>query len=70
MLNNTRENIKLTVLRDGKTIEMTATLGDRSSTQTATTGASRPQLPFGLGPIPELPQIPGLPQLRLPPLFP
>ena len=45
---------------------MTATLGDRSSTQTATTGASRPQLPFGLGPIPELPQIPGLPQLRLP----
>jgi S1-C subfamily serine protease len=64
------ENIKLTVLRNGKTIEMTATLGDRSSTQTATTGASRPQLPFGLGPIPELPQIPGLPQLRLPPLFP
>ena len=64
------ENIKLTVLGNGKTIEMTATLGDRSSTQTATTGASRPQLPFGLGPIPELPQIPGLPQLRLPPLFP
>jgi hypothetical protein len=48
-------------------MELTATLGDRSSPVRATAEASRPQLPLGLGPIPQLLHIPRLQQLRLPP---
>jgi S1-C subfamily serine protease len=63
------DNIKLTVNRDGKIIELTPTLQARPNTisQTQQQQQQQRQQP-GLGPIPELPQIPGFP--RLPPLLP
>jgi len=63
---NVGDNFKLTVNRDGKIMDLTATLQARPNT------ISQPQQQQeqqpGLGPIPELPQIPGFP--RLPPLLP
>jgi S1-C subfamily serine protease len=62
---NVGDNVKLTVNRDGKIMDLTATLQARPNT------ISQPQQQQqqpGLGPIPELPQIPGFP--RLPPLLP
>jgi S1-C subfamily serine protease len=59
------DNIKLTVNRDGKIMDLTATLQTRPNTLPQT---QQQQQQPGLGPIPELPQIPGFP--RLPPLLP
>jgi hypothetical protein len=66
------DNIKLTVNRDGKLVELTATLQARPQTSSLSSFQNQDQLqPPGLGPIPELPQIPGFPPLpRLPPLLP
>jgi S1-C subfamily serine protease len=63
---NVGDNIKLTVNRNGKTMDLTATLQARPNTISQT--QQQQQQPPGLGPIPELPQIPGFP--RLPPLLP
>jgi S1-C subfamily serine protease len=64
------DNIKLTVNRDGKTMDLIATLQDRPKTNPASSSQDQNQSP-DLGPIPELPQIPGFPQLpRLPPVLP
>ncbi|MFL6379474.1 MAG: S1C family serine protease, partial [Nitrososphaeraceae archaeon] len=69
---NVGDNIKLTVSRDGKLVELTATLQARPQTSSLSSSQNQDQLqPPGLGPIPELPQIPGFPPLpRLPPLLP
>jgi S1-C subfamily serine protease len=67
---NVGDNIKLTVNRDGQTMDLTATLQDRPQTNPTSSSQDQNQSP-DLGPIPELPQIPGFPQLpRLPPLLP
>ncbi len=61
---NVGDPIKLTVNRDGKVMDLTATLQARPQTPPS-------QAQAGLGPIPELPQIPGFPQLpQVPPLLP
>jgi S1-C subfamily serine protease len=64
------DNIKLTLNRNGKIMDLTATLQARPNTisQTQQQQQQQQQQPPGLGPIPELPQIPGFP--RLPPLLP
>lgn len=64
--------VKLTVERDGTTMDLSVPLEQRPATQTASVpqDSSRPQLPFGLGPMPQLPKIPGFPDLKLPPLLP
>jgi S1-C subfamily serine protease len=59
------DNIKITVNRNGQTMDLTATLQARPNTISSQT--QQQQQP-GLGSIPELPQIPGFP--RLPPLLP
>ena len=62
---NVGDTIKLTIDRDGKIMDLTATLQARPST------SQNQQTQPGLGPIPEMPQIPGFPQLpQLPPLLP
>jgi S1-C subfamily serine protease len=67
---NVGDNIKLTVNRDGQTMDLTATLQARPQTNPTSSSQDQNQSP-DLGPIPELPQIPGFPQLpRLPPLLP
>ena len=61
---NVGDTIKLTVNRDGKIMDLTATLQARPQTPPS-------QAQAGLGPIPELPQVPGFPQLpQVPPLLP
>lgn len=55
---NVGDTVKLTVNRNGKIIELTATLQARPTPSSQLT-ASPP--PLGLGPMPEIPQIPGLP---------
>jgi S1-C subfamily serine protease len=68
---NVGDNIKLTVNRDGKIMDLTATLQARP--QTATTSSSsqdQNQSPDFGGPLPQLPDIPGLRLPRLPPLLP
>ena len=69
---NVGDNIKLTVNRDGKIMELTLTLQARPQISSSSSSQNQDQLqPPGLGPIPELPQIPGFPPLpRLPPLLP
>jgi S1-C subfamily serine protease len=63
------DNIKLTLNRNGKIMDLTATLQARPNTISQTQQQQQQQQqPPGLGPIPELPQIPGFP--RLPPLLP
>jgi S1-C subfamily serine protease len=64
------DSIKLTVNRNGKIMDLTATLQARPNTISQT--QQQQQQPPGLGPIPELPQIPGFLRLppRLPPLLP
>jgi S1-C subfamily serine protease len=67
------DNIKLTVNRNGKVMDLTANLQARP--QTATTGSpsseDQNQLPDFGGLVPKLPHIPGFPKLpRLPPLLP
>jgi S1-C subfamily serine protease len=66
------DNIKLTVNRDGQTMDLTATLQARPQTSSSSSSQNQDQLqPPGLGPIPELPQIPGFPPSpQLPPLLP
>ena len=61
------DNIKLTVNRNGKIMDLTVNLQARPNT-ISQTQQQQQQQPPGLGPIPELPQIPGFP--RLPPLLP
>jgi S1-C subfamily serine protease len=62
---NVGDTIKLTINRDGKIMDLTATLQARPSS------SQNQQTQPGLGPIPEMPQIPGFPQLpQLPPLLP
>jgi S1-C subfamily serine protease len=66
---NVGQPVKLTINRDGKVMDLTATLQARP--QTNPSSPSPQNQPPGLGPIPELPQVPGFPQLpQLPPLFP
>jgi S1-C subfamily serine protease len=55
---NVVDAVKLTVNRDGKIIDLKATLQARPTPSSQST-ASPP--PFGLGPMPEIPQIPGSP---------
>jgi S1-C subfamily serine protease len=66
---NVGDNIQLTVNRDGggNMITLTATLQARPQTNPSSSSSSQDQSP-GLGPIPELPQVPGFPEL--PPLLP
>jgi S1-C subfamily serine protease len=65
------DNIKLTINRDGKIMDLTATLQARPQTNPSTSTQDQQTQPPGLGPIPEIPQIPGFPQLpQLPPLLP
>ena len=62
---NVGDTIKLTMNRDGKIMDLTATLQARPSS------SQNQQTQPGLGPIPEMPQIPGFPPLpQLPPLLP
>jgi S1-C subfamily serine protease len=63
------DNIKLTVNRAGKVMDLTATLQPRPNTSSQI--QQQPQQP-GLGPLPELPQPPRFPQLPpdLAPLLP
>ncbi|MBV9175842.1 MAG: trypsin-like peptidase domain-containing protein, partial [Nitrososphaeraceae archaeon] len=64
---NVGDNVKLTINRGGQTMDLTATLQARPNISLQT----QQQQP-GLGPIPELPQVPGFPQLppELGPLLP
>jgi len=58
---NVGDNIQLTVNRDsGKVMSLTSTLQARPQTNPSSSSSSQNQPP-GLGPIPELPQIPGFP---------
>jgi S1-C subfamily serine protease len=57
---NVGDLVKLTVNRNGKVMDLTATLQARP--QTNPSSSPQNQSP-GLGPIPELPQVPGSPQL-------
>jgi S1-C subfamily serine protease len=59
------DNIKLTVNRNGQIMDLTVNLQARPNTVSQT---QQQRQPPGLGPIPELPQVPGFP--RLPPLLP
>jgi S1-C subfamily serine protease len=68
---NVGDNIKLTVNRDGQIMDLTATLQTRPQTSSSSSSQNQDQLqPPGLGPIPELPQIPGFSLPQLPPLVP
>ncbi len=68
---NVGDNIKLTVNRDGQIMDLTATLQARPQTTSSSSSQNQDQLqPPGLGPIPELPQIPGFSLPQLPPLVP
>jgi S1-C subfamily serine protease len=69
---NVGDNVKLTINRNGKVMDITATLQARPSSSSSQTLQQQPQQQPGLGPIPELPQTPGLPQLPpdLAPLLP
>jgi S1-C subfamily serine protease len=65
------DNIKLTVNRNGQIMDLTATLQARPQTTSSYFSQNQDQLqPPGLGPIPELPQIPGFSLPQLPPLLP
>jgi S1-C subfamily serine protease len=69
------DNIKLTVNRNGKIMDLTVNLQARPQTITTTGSSSssedQNQLPDFGGLIPKLPHIPGFPKLpRLPPLLP
>jgi S1-C subfamily serine protease len=55
---NVGDNVKLTINRDGKVMNLTATLQARPNTSLQKQQQRQP----GLGPIPELPQVPGFPQ--------
>jgi S1-C subfamily serine protease len=63
------DNVKLTVNRDGKVMDLTATLQARPS---QVQQQEQPQQQPGLGPTPGLPSVPGFPQLppELGPLIP
>ena len=66
---NVGDNVKLTINRGGQTMDLTATLQARPNISLQT---QQQQQQPGLGPIPELPQVPGFPQLppELGPLLP
>jgi PDZ domain-containing secreted protein len=66
---NVGDNVKLTVNRDGKVMDLTATLQARPS---QVQQQEQPQQQPGLGPTPGLPSVPGFPQLppELGPLIP
>ncbi|HEY7573175.1 MAG TPA: trypsin-like peptidase domain-containing protein [Nitrososphaeraceae archaeon] len=67
------DDVKLTVERSGTTMDLSVHLEQRPTAQASSISqdsSSRPQLPFGLGPMPQLPKIPGFPDLKLPPLLP
>jgi S1-C subfamily serine protease len=65
------DNVKLTINRNGQMMDVTATLQARPNTISQQQQQQQPSPP-GLGPIPELPQVPGFPQLppELGPLLP
>ena len=65
---NVGDNIKLTVNRNGQTMDLTATLQARPNTISQTQQDQQQEQSPGLGSIPELPRIPGFP--HLPPLLP
>src|ERR687885_300151 len=68
---NVGDNIKLTVNRNGQIMDLTATLQARPQASSLSSSQNQDQLqPPGLGPIPELPQIPGFSLPPLPPLLP
>ena len=66
---NVGDNVKLTVNREGKVMDLTATLQARPS---QVQQQEQPQQQPGLGPTPGLPSVPGFPQLppELGPLIP
>jgi S1-C subfamily serine protease len=67
---NVGDNIKLTVNRNGKIMDLTVNLQARPNT-ISQTQQQQQQQPPELGPIPELPQIPGFPPPpQFPPLLP
>ena len=68
---NVGDNIKLTINRDGKMMDLTVSLQARPQTNPSSSQNQEQTQPPGLGPIPELPQAPGFPQFpQLPPLLP
>ena len=67
---NVGDNIKLSVNRNGKIMDLTVTLQVRPNTISQAQQQQQQQQPPGLGPIPELPQIPGFPPPQFPPLLP
>jgi S1-C subfamily serine protease len=69
---NVGDNVNLSVNRDGQIMDLTATLEARPPANPASSSSSEDQnQPPELGPIPELPQIPGFLQFpNLPPLLP
>jgi S1-C subfamily serine protease len=68
---NVGDNIKLTVNRDGQTMDLTATLQARPQTNPTSFSEDQNQSPNFGGLLPQLPHIPGFPKLpRLPPLIP
>ena len=65
------DNIKLTVNRNGKIMDLTATLQARPQTATISSSSQdQNQSPDFGGLLPRLPDIPGLMLPRLPPLLP
>jgi S1-C subfamily serine protease len=68
---NVGDNIKLTVNRNGKIMDLTATLQARPQTATISSSSQdQNQSPDFGGLLPRLPDIPGLMLPRLPPLLP
>jgi S1-C subfamily serine protease len=67
---NVGDNIKLTVNRNGQIMDLTATLQARPQTISSSSQNQDQLQPPGLGPIPELPQIPGFSLPELPPFLP
>ena len=68
---NVGDNIKFTVNRNGQIMDLTATLQARPPTNPASSSSQdQNQLPGFGGLLPKLPDIPGFPKFRLPPLLP
>jgi S1-C subfamily serine protease len=68
---NVGDNIKLTINRDGKMMDLTVSLQARPQTNPSSSQNQEQTQPPGLGPIPELPQALGFRQFpQLPPLLP
>ena len=68
---NVGDNIKFTVNRNGQIMDLTATLQARPQTSLASSSSQDQNQPPDFGRLlPRLPDIPGFPKFRLPPLLP